>query len=107
MRVRRMLENEFEIVETRMPALISVVKQINEPRRPGIKAKLAAKKKEITVWDAACINAEVCRCGFDGSPTRVVRTFAPTRNIKGEKFEGEPREVATAVVERLIAEKII
>lgn len=106
-RVRRMLENEFEIVETRMPALISVVKQINEPRRPGIKAKLAAKKKEITVWDAACINAEVCRCGFDGSPTRVVRTFAPTRNIKGEKFEGEPREVATAVVERLIAEKII
>jgi electron transfer flavoprotein beta subunit len=106
-RVRRMLENEFEIVETRMPALISVVKQINEPRRPGIKAKLAAKKKEITVWDAACINAEVCRCGFDGSPTRVVRTFAPTRNIQGEKFEGEPREVATAVVERLIAEKII
>lgn len=106
-RVRRMLENEFEIVETRMPALISVVKQINEPRRPGIKAKLAAKKKEITVWDAACINADICQCGFDGSPTRVVRTFAPTRNIKGEKFEGEPREVATAVVERLIAEKII
>ena len=81
-----------------------MVKQINEPRRAQRRSR---RRKEITVWDAACINAEVCRCGFDGSPTRVVRTFAPTRNIKGEKFEGEPREVATAVVERLIAEKII
>jgi len=106
-RVRRMLESEFEVVEVRMPALISVVKQMNEPRRPGIKAKLAAKKKEVTVWDASCIEAEVCQCGFDGSPTRVVRTFAPSREIEGEKFEGEPRDVATAVVERLIGEKII
>ncbi len=106
-RVRRLLENEFETVEVKMPALISVVKQINEPRRPGIKAKLAAKKKEVKVWDASCIDADACLCGFDGSPTRVVRTFAPSRNTEGKKYEGEPKEVATAVVEALIAEKII
>ncbi|MGI5818526.1 MAG: electron transfer flavoprotein subunit beta/FixA family protein [Armatimonadota bacterium] len=106
-RVRRLLEDEFEVVEARMPVLISCVKQMNEPRRPGIKAKLAAKKKEVTVWDSACIDAEACHCGFDGSPTRVVRTFAPTRGIEGEKFEGEPKECAQTLVERLIGEKII
>ncbi|MFO8079225.1 MAG: electron transfer flavoprotein subunit beta/FixA family protein [Armatimonadota bacterium] len=106
-RVRRMLEEEFEVVEVKMPALLSCVKQMNEPRRPGIKAKLAAKKKDVEVWDAGCIDAEACLCGFDGSPTRVVRTFAPTRDIQGEKFEGEPAECAETLVERLIAEKII
>jgi len=106
-RVRRLLENEFEIVEVNMPALVTVVKQINEPRRPGIKAKLAAKKKEVTMWDSACINAEACLCGFDGSPTRVVRTFAPTHDHPTERFVGEPRDVATQVVERLIGEKIV
>ncbi len=106
-RVRRLLEEEFEVVEVKMPALLSCVKQMNEPRRPGIKAKLAAKKKDVEVWDAGCIDAEACLCGFDGSPTRVVRTFAPTRDIQGEKFEGEPAECAETLVERLIAEKII
>mgnify|MGYP001085855077 FL=1 len=90
-----------------MPALVSCVKQMNEPRRPGIKAKLAAKKKEIEVWDSACIEAEACLCGFDGSPTRVVRTFAPTRDIQGEQFEGEPDDCALKLVDRLIEEKII
>ncbi|MGD9497740.1 MAG: electron transfer flavoprotein subunit beta [Armatimonadota bacterium] len=107
LRVRRMLENEFEVVEVRMPALVSVVKQINEPRRPGIKAKLAAKKKQVVHWDSTCLDVETCLCGLDGSPTRVVRTFAPSREIEGEKFEGEPAECAVAVVERLISAKII
>ncbi len=106
-RVRRLLEDEFEVVEVRMPCLISVVKQINEPRRPGIKAKMAAKKKEVLLWDSACIGADACMCGFDGSPTRVIRTFAPSHDHPTERFEGEPRETARQVVERLIAAKII
>ncbi|NLO06398.1 MAG: electron transfer flavoprotein subunit beta/FixA family protein [candidate division WS1 bacterium] len=106
-RVRRLLEDEFEVVEVRTPVLVSCVKQMNEPRRPGIKSKLAAKKKEIVIWDAACISAEACLCGFDGSPTRVVRTFAPTRSTQGKRFEGEARDSATAVVVALIDEKII
>ncbi len=107
LRVRRLLENEFEVVEVKMPALVSVVKQINEPRRPGIKAKLAAKRKQVEVWDQSCFAVDTCLCGLDGSPTRVVRTFAPTRDTEGRKFEGEPTETAGAVVEALIEEKII
>ncbi|MCD6359383.1 MAG: electron transfer flavoprotein subunit beta/FixA family protein [Armatimonadetes bacterium] len=106
-RVRRLLEDEFEIVEVKMPCLVSVVKQINEPRRPGIKAKMAAKKKEVQVWDSACISADASLCGFDGSPTRVVRTFAPSHDYPTERFEGEPAETAAQVVDRLIGQKII
>ncbi len=107
LRVRRLLEEEFEIVEVKLPAVVSCVKQMNEPRRPGIKAKLAAKKKDVEVWDQSCMIIETGLCGIDGSPTRVVRTFAPTRDIEGEKFEGDPAESAVAVVDRLIDEKII
>lgn len=107
LKVRRLLEEEFEVVEVRMPALVSCVKQMNEPRRPGIKAKMAAKKKEVQMWDQACIDIEACLCGLDGSPTRVVRTFAPTRAIEGERFEGEARDCAVGVVDRLIENKII
>ncbi len=106
-RVRRLLEDEFEIVEVKMPALITVVKQINDPRRPGIKAKMAAKKKEVQVLDASCVSAEACLCGFDGSPTRVVRTFAPSHDHPTERFDGDPADSATAVVDRLIAAQII
>lgn len=107
LRVRRLLEDEFEIVEARMPCMVTVVKQINEPRRPGIKAKMAAKKKEVQVWDSACIEANACLCGFDGSPTRVMRTFAPSHDHPTERFEGEPADTARQVVERLIAAKIV
>jgi len=106
-RARRLLEDEFEVVEAKMPVLVSCVKQMNEPRRPGIKAKLAAKKKDVAMWDSTCLDVETCLCGFDGSPTRVVRTFAPTRDIQGEKFEGEAKDCAVTLVERLIGEKII
>ncbi|MEA3400686.1 MAG: electron transfer flavoprotein subunit beta/FixA family protein [Armatimonadota bacterium] len=105
--VRRLLEDEFEVTQVEMPAVVSCVKQMNEPRRPGIKAKLAAKKKNVQVWDQTCMDVDACLCGLDGSPTRVVRTFAPTRNTEGTRFEGEPKETATAVIEALIDDKII
>jgi electron transfer flavoprotein alpha/beta subunit len=107
LRARRLLEGYYQVVETRMPALISVVKHMNEPRRPGLKNVLAAKKKEIQVWDAAECGAEVCHCGLDGSATRVIRTFAPTRAHEGEMIEGEPPEAASRLAEKLTSEKII
>ncbi len=107
LRVKRLLEEEFETVEVPMPVLISCSSQINEPRRPGIKAKLMAKRKEIKVWDHHSIEVESCLCGIEGSPTRVVRVFAPTFETDGERFEGEASDCALAVVNRLVESKII
>ena len=51
-RVESMTEEGYEVIETPLPALFTVVKEINQPRIPSFKGKMAAKKAQITVWGA-------------------------------------------------------
>ncbi len=106
-RARRLLEGRYEVVEARMPAVLTADKHMNEPRRPGLKSVLAAKKKEIPVWDAAGCDIQVSSCGLEGSPTRVIRTFAPSHEHEGEMIEGDPRDAACQLVEKLAAAKLV
>ena len=97
----RLLENGYESIAAPLPCLLTVVKEINEPRLPSLKGKLAARKAEITTWTAADIGADPARVGLDGSPTKVVRIFTPPPREGGEMIEGEPREIARQLVEKL------
>ena len=101
LRAKRVLENRYEVLEMRVPALITVAKQINEPRHPRLKNVMAAKKKEIPVWGPDEIAAEPSLCGLEGSPTNVVRTFLPERHHEGERLEGDTPTVVTRLVEKL------
>ena len=107
LRVRRLLENSFEIVEVKPPALVTVVKHINEPRLPGLKAKLAAKKKEITIWSAEDVAADPAKCGLDGSPTSVVEIFHPSHEHEGEMLEGEADEQVSALFDKLRGQQVL
>lgn len=89
MRVQRMIEEGYEVIESPIPALITVVKEINEPRMPSIKGMLRAKKAAITSWTAADLGADESRIGLTGSPTRVIRVFTPEQRRAGEILEGE------------------
>ncbi len=106
-KVERMMEDGYEIVEVELPAVFTVLKEMNEPRYPSLKGKMMAKKKEIAVWDAAQINAEDDKIGLENSPTKVVRTFTPTPRNRGEVLEGEPQEVAGELIKRLQEIKIV
>jgi electron transfer flavoprotein alpha/beta subunit len=99
-RVKRMLEDGYEIVEADLPALVTVVKQINEPRYPAVKGLLAAKRKEIPIWSAADIEADPERIGRAGSPTRVVRTWTPSHEREAEML-GSDGEAVDRLLERL------
>jgi electron transfer flavoprotein beta subunit len=99
---RRMLEDCFEVVECRLPALVTVVKQINEPRPPKIKNVLKARKFEIKKWGADEIGAEPERLGFDGSPTVVWRVFPPPKREGGRMLEGEVAEMVGELAAELI-----
>jgi len=101
MRARRVLEDRYEVIEMRLPALITVVKQINEPRHPRLKNVMAAKKKAIPVWGPDDIEADPSLCGLDGSPTNVVRTFLPERHHEGEMLQGDTEAVVTRLVGKL------
>ncbi|MEW5866123.1 MAG: electron transfer flavoprotein subunit beta/FixA family protein [Bacillota bacterium] len=88
-RVQRMTEEGYEVIESPLPALITVVKEINEPRMPSIKGMLKAKKAAITMWTAADLAVDEDQVGLAGSPTRVIRIFTPEQRGKGEIIQGE------------------
>jgi len=97
----RLLETGYEVIEAPLPCLLTVVKEINEPRLPSLKGKLAARKAEIVKWTAEDIGAEKNKVGLDGSPTKVVKIFTPAPRGGGEMLEGEPGEVVKQLVEKL------
>lgn len=97
----RLMENGYEVIRAPLPCVITVVKEINEPRLPSLRGKMAAKKAQIPVWSAAAIGADPAGLGLNGSPTKVVRIFTPPRRAGGLILEGEPEETVPALVEKL------
>jgi electron transfer flavoprotein beta subunit len=100
-RVQRMIEEGHEVIETTLPAVITVVKEINVPRLPSLRGSMKAKTAKIPVWTAADIGAEPDKAGIPGSPTRVVKIFYPKRAHKSEIFQGTIEEQIEKLVERL------
>ena len=99
---QRMLEDGNETIKSSLPCVLTVVKELNVPRLPSLKGKMAAKKAEIKTWTAADIGADPALCGLDGSPTKVVRIFNPPVKSDGEIISGEPEEAVAKLVEKLI-----
>jgi len=106
--VHRMMEDGTDVLEMDLPAVIAVVKEINEPRVPSLKGKMAAKKAEIPKWDAAALGA-VSECiGLKGSPTIVAKSFRPPMKTGGVKIQGTtPQEKAKNLVAKLRESNII
>jgi electron transfer flavoprotein beta subunit len=92
--VKRLVENGYEICSIRLPIVLTVVKEINEPRTPSLRGKMNAKKAQITTWTAADIEAPEDKLGLQGSPTQVVKVFSPPHRDGGERWTGEPDELA-------------
>ncbi|MCX8130963.1 MAG: electron transfer flavoprotein subunit beta/FixA family protein [Clostridia bacterium] len=100
---QRLFEEGFEIIGMTLPAVITVVKGINEPRMPSIRGVLRAKAVEVKRWTADDINVDKERCGLKGSPTQVVKTFIPNYEVQGEMIEGEPQEQVRRLADRLMS----
>ena len=101
--MERLLEEGYARLATGLPVVLTVVKEINEPRMPSLKGKLAARKAEIPVLKAADIGADVERLGLNGSPTQVMKIFTPPKPSGGKRFTGEPAETVNAFLTELAA----
>ncbi|MFC1461435.1 electron transfer flavoprotein subunit beta/FixA family protein [Verrucomicrobiota bacterium] len=97
----RSLEDGYESIWSPLPCLLTVVKEINEPRLPSLKGKLAARKAEFIHWKAEDLSCEPDKIGLDGSPTKVVKIFVPPAREGGEVLEGEPEDVVPELIEKL------
>jgi electron transfer flavoprotein beta subunit len=108
--VERLLEEGREVVEAQLPALLTVVKDINQPRYPTFLGIRRATKLDIPVWGAADLpETDAGKLGLKGSPTQVVKVFSPPKRegtvvlIQAETVD----EAAAALADRLLAEKVI
>ncbi|KYK26804.1 MAG: electron transfer flavoprotein subunit beta [Candidatus Proteinoplasmatales archaeon SG8-5] len=98
----RALEDGYERIEANLPALITVIADLNKPRYPSVRGIVEAyREKEVKVWTAGDINADPQCIGLEGSPTEVQRTFAPEPKGEGEMLEGSTEEVCSQLVSRL------
>ena len=107
MRVQRMVEDGYETIETPLPALITVVKEINIPRLPSLRGLAKAKSAVIPVWNAEELGADQNMVGRTGSATWVIKIFFPQRVRQGEILEGSPEDQTEALINRLRDTKLI
>lgn len=105
--LERMMEDGYDVIESSLPLLITVVKEINTPRIPSLKGKIRAKGATIEKWAAADVNAEEQKVGLKGSPTMVSKIFSPPHREGGAMLQGSPEEVAEQLVGKLREGKLI
>ena len=98
----REVEEGHEVLELFFPAVLTVSKSLNEPRYPSIKGRLRANKTSIPILTLADLGLQAEETGLQGSPTRVVRIFAPETRKGGEVIQGmAPRQAADLLAIRL------
>ncbi len=100
-RVQRLMDEGYDIVESSLPVLLTVVKELNAPRMPSLKGKMAAKKAEIRIMGMAEIGADKDNLGLKGSPTQVKNIFAPEKKTERKMLEGAPEEQIDALIKEL------
>ncbi|MFW5840700.1 MAG: electron transfer flavoprotein subunit beta/FixA family protein [Planctomycetota bacterium] len=83
-RVRRLVEDGYETLRLQMPCLLTVVKEIGQPRLPTLRGKQRARRAEVPVLSAAELQVETKQLGLTGSPTRVVKIFRPKVARQGQ-----------------------
>ena len=102
-KVERLLEQGKQIVSSTLPAVISVMKDINEPRYPSFIGIRKAAKATIPEWTLADLGVTLPQ-----SQTYVLSlSNPPVKDVAVEMLEGTPEEQAAQLVERLLEEKVL
>ena len=108
-RVRRKLEGRHEIVEAPLPAMLTVVRELNRPRYPNVPLRLESQDMEVKVWNNEVLKLDVNSIGLKGSPTWVSRIFSPERE-KGEIIgdgASDPKGTARLLIEKLLRKDLL
>ena len=103
MTVERMVEQGKQTVTASLPAIVSVLKGINEPRYPSFIGIRKASKATIPVWTAADLGASVPAASVNVAGFRNL----PARDLQTEIITGTPEEQAKKLVDRLLEEKVL
>ena len=100
-KVRRMVEDGHEIIEAPLPAVITVVKEINVPRLPSLRGIARSKSAAVPVWNAGELGADKSMTGLAGSATRVIKVFTPQRVAQAEMLRGDMAGQVESLIDKL------
>jgi electron transfer flavoprotein beta subunit len=109
LRVSRKLEGRHEIVETRLPAMLTVVRELNRPRYPKVPMRIAAASARVETWDNQILKLDPQGIGLKGSPTWVSKIFSPERakgEILGDGY-ADPDGTAALLIDKLLAKDML
>lgn len=102
--VERRVEGGVQVVEARMPALLTIEKDMNEVRYAPLSQLIRATKYEPDCFDQSVMKLDSAKIGLKGSATTVRRIFAPSPRAGGEVIDcsGDPAEAAKAITRKLV-----
>jgi len=107
-KIERVTADGYDVIESSLPALITVSNELGEARYPTIKGIMAAKKKEPVVWKPEDIGVDAGQLGVAGRRTKLMKLFQPVREGTCEMVEGEsPEETAEMLANKLREVKVL
>jgi len=101
LRLRRMVEEGHEVIETTLPAVITVAKEINVPRLPSLRGIMKSKSAVIPTWGIQELGVDESSVGLSGSSTQVIKVFFPQRVHQAEMLEGPLEKQVDTLIDRL------
>ncbi len=99
--LHRKIDNGYEVVQAKLPCLITVEKEINEISFSPLTNMIKAARYKPMTWGINDFKADLTQLGLKGSPTSVRRIFPPTQRAGGELLKGSLDEVVQALVGKL------
>jgi electron transfer flavoprotein beta subunit len=102
-RVHRLVEDGYEVLDMDLPAVLTVVKEVADPRLPTLRGKQRARTAAIPTWGPGDLKVEAKYLGLEGSPTRVVKIFRPKVARQCEKVVASDEQSVNEAADKLVA----
>ncbi|MCB2353601.1 electron transfer flavoprotein subunit beta/FixA family protein [Clostridium estertheticum] len=99
--VHRKIDNGYEVVQSKLPCLITVEKDINELSFSPLPNMIKAARYKPITWAINDLGGDLSKLGLTGSPTSVQRVFSPKQRVGGELLKGSEDEVVKTLVDKL------
>ncbi|MCK5805053.1 MAG: electron transfer flavoprotein subunit beta/FixA family protein, partial [Lentisphaeria bacterium] len=100
--VDRLVEDGYECLAVTLPAVLTVVKEVSDPRLPTLMGKRVARALQVEIFSAADLNVDSALLGLKGSPTRVVKIFRPKVARECELLVAEDEDAVDQACDRVV-----
>jgi electron transfer flavoprotein beta subunit len=107
LKVKRALEDGYEILGVKTPCLLTCIKELNQPRYMNVAGIFTCYGKEVKKMVAAELDVDPSELGLSGSPTKVKKSFTKGPKGQGEKIDMPPMEAASHIAGILKEKHII